>query len=127
MLVIKRAYYPDCTLGRLYGPKGFQCFTLELPNKGNSPNISCIPEGVYRAFKRNSPKNGAVYELRGVNGRTDIQGHAGNYTREIQGCILHGDSIRFLDGDSVPDITNSKATLAKLLALLPEEFEVQIC
>ncbi len=127
MVTIRRWYLPDCTLGRLVLPNGFQCFTLELPDKGNKPGISCIPRGVYSAFKRKSPKNGLVYELRGVPGRSFIQGHAGNYTSDIEGCILHGDSIRFLNSDSVPDVANSRNTLDTLLAMLPDEFEVTIC
>jgi len=26
---------------------GFACFTLELPWRGNRPNVSCIPPGTY--------------------------------------------------------------------------------
>jgi hypothetical protein len=127
MITIKRWYLPDCTLGRLSLPNGFQCFTLELPDRSNEPGISCIPRGVYNAFKRKSPKNGLVYELRNVPGRSFIQGHAGNFTSQIEGCILHGDSIRFLNSDGVPDVANSRKTLDILLAMLPDEFEVTLC
>lgn len=125
MLKISRWYQSDCTLGRL-SVGGFQCFTLELPWLDNQRGKSCAPAGKYKAFKRNSPKNGLVFELRDVPNRSNIQCHAGNYTRQIEGCILVGSSIAFLDGDSIPDVTNSKATLDKLLSLLPDEFEVTI-
>lgn len=125
MIQIKRWYHKDCTLGRLsFGV--FQCFTLELPDLGNAPSISCIPAGVYQAFKRQSPKNGLVVELKNVSKRSFIQIHRGNYTRQIEGCILVGSSIAFLDNDQVPDVTNSGVTMDKLLALLPDEFEVKI-
>lgn len=125
MITIKRWYHKDCTLGRLqYG--GFQCFTLELPDLGNAQNISCIPAGTYKAFKRKSPKNGLVVELKNVPNRSFIQIHRGNYTRQIEGCILVGSSIAFLDNDQVPDVTNSGVTMDKLLSLLPDEFEVMI-
>lgn len=126
MLTIDRFYQPDCTLGRLKLSNGFQCFTLELPWLDNLRSKSCIPAGTYKAFKRNSPKNGFVFELRNVTGRSNIQCHAGNYTRQIEGCILVGDSIKFLDTDSIPDVTNSNATLRKLLSYLPDDFEVAI-
>ncbi len=126
MITISRWHHNDCTLGRLWLPNGWQCFTLELPWLDNKRSISCIPAGTYKAFKRNSPRNGAVFELRNVPNRTNIQCHAGNYTRQIEGCILVGDSIRFLDDDSVPDVTNSTATLQRLLAQLPDNFEVKI-
>lgn len=125
MIKINRWYHHDCTLGRLT-VGSFQCFTLELPWLENQRGISCIPRGTYRAFKRNSPKNGAVFELRNVPQRSNIQCHAGNYTRQIEGCILVGSSITFLDSDKIPDVANSKQTLDKLLALLPNEFEVTL-
>lgn len=122
---INRWYNKDCTLGRLsYGT--FQCFTLELADLNNTTGISCIPEGTYKAFKRNSPTNGNCIELKGVPDRTYIQIHSGNYTKNILGCILVGDSIKFLDTDSIPDVTNSRATLDKLLNLLPDTFSVEI-
>lgn len=122
---INRWYQPDCTLGRLSCGK-LKCFTLELPDNNNQPNISCIPAGEYQAFKRNSPKNGLCIELLNVPGRSNIQIHAGNYTRQIQGCILPGDSIKYLDADGTPDVTNSKSVLGSLLESLPEKFTVVI-
>ena len=126
MVNIKRWYHKDCTIGRLTLSGGFQCFTLELPWLENMPNVSCIPAGTYKAFKRISSRNGPVFELRNVPQRSSIQCHSGNYTRQIEGCILAGSSVTFLDADAVPDVANSKDTLARLLALLPDEFEVTL-
>ncbi len=127
MLNIKRWYHKDCTIGRLTLSGGtFQCFTLELPWKENERGISCIPAGTYEAFKRMSPKNGSVIELLNVKDRSNIQVHRGNYTRQIEGCILVGDSVKFLDADSIPDVTTSGQTMDKLLALLPNKFTVVI-
>ena len=125
MLTIERKHFDDCTIGRLRY-EDFQCLTLELPWLGNKPNVSCIPFGRYRAFKRNSPKNGNVIELRDVWDRTFIQIHAGNYTSQIQGCILVGDSIKDINNDGILDVANSKATLSKLLEKLPNELEIFI-
>lgn len=104
----------DCTIGRL-SFDGFKCFTLELPWRENARGVSCIPGGEYIARKRRSPSNGDVLEFEGVPNRSYIQLHAGNYTRQVRGCILVGDSVRYIDDDSVPDVTNSKKTLKKLL------------
>lgn len=125
-IIINRWYQPDCTIGRLtYG--SFQCLTLELPWKNNQRNISCIPEGIYKAKKRISPGKGyQVIEYIDVPDRTYIQIHYGNYTRQILGCQLPGDGIKWLDGDSILDVTNSKPTLKKLLSLLPDKFEIEI-
>ncbi len=127
MINIKRWYHKDCTIGRLTLSGGtFQCFTLELPWKENERGISCIPAGTYEAFKRMSPKNGSVIELLNVKDRSNIQIHRGNYTRQIEGCVLVGDSVKFLDADSIPDVATSGQTMDKLLSLLPNTFKVVI-
>lgn len=115
----------DCTIGRLWCGS-FQCFTLELPYLNNSVNISCIPAGVYDYEKRISPKNGHVIELKNVPSRSYIQIHAGNYTRQIQGCVLVGDSIGFLDSDTIPDVLHSKATLEHLLSIAPDSGKIEV-
>ncbi len=120
-----RAYYKDCTLGRATA-YDLDFWTLELPNLSNQVNISCIPEGTYKVIKRNSPTNGMCFQLANVPGRTYIQIHAANFTRQIMGCIAVGDGVKFLDSDSIPDVVNSGATLDKLLDLLPNEFTLLI-
>lgn len=115
----------DCTLGRLSCGE-FRCFTLELPWRGNSRSISCIPSGTYRAGRYDSPKHGDVLLLEDVPNRTYIEIHAGNFTRQIEGCILVGDGIKYLDGDDVPDVTNSRNTLSKLLELVGSNIEIEI-
>jgi hypothetical protein len=125
MINIKSWINEDCTLGRLEY-EDFHCFTLELPWRENNKNISCIPPGEYEATKYDSPKHGDVILLLEVDGRDMIEIHSGNYTRQILGCILVGDSIKYLDGDSIPDVTNSKATLAKLMGRLPDVFKINI-
>lgn len=125
-LIIKRFYMDDCTLGRLtYGD--FQCFTLELPMLDNAQNISCIyPNGGFIGRKHVSPHNGDCIAIDNVQGRTNIQIHSANYTRQILGCIAVGDGIKFLDNDSIPDVTNSVNTLKRLLFVLPETFKIVI-
>jgi hypothetical protein len=119
--------YHDCTLGRLsLSSSGFQCFTLELPWLNNQINVSCIPSGNYLAKKYNSPLHGEVILLINVDGRSFVEIHSGNFTRQILGCILVGDGIKYLDDDGIPDVTNSRNTLKKLLTLLPEEFDLTI-
>lgn len=113
-MIIKRWYNKDCTIGRLL-IGNFQCFTLELPDLGNQEDISCIPAGKYDYYFRESPHNGPVLELRAVPDRRYIQIHSGNYTSQILGCILVGDGIKWINKDSIPDVTNSKSTLKKLL------------
>lgn len=116
----------DCTIGMVYVDSMRLCFSLELPWRNNVQNVSCIPAGVYWASKYRSKSKGDVVLLHDVYNRSYIEIHAGNYTRQIEGCILVGDSIKFLDVDNTPDVTNSVNTLHRLLALLPEQFHVTV-
>lgn len=125
-IIVNRWYTPDCTLGR-FSIEDFHCFSLELPNLNNSPNISCIPEGLYDYFLRYSPGNKSqVLQLKGVSDRSYIQIHAGNYTSQILGCILVGDAIKYINSDNIPDVVNSKNTLNKVLELAGESGTIDI-
>lgn len=85
------------TPGYLSTP-GFFCATLELPWRDNTPNISCISQGIYRCRLRKSPRFGWCYHVTDVYGRTWILTHSGNvagdrskgYLTHTNGCILQG-------------------------------------
>jgi hypothetical protein len=83
------------TFGVLTYEQRLVACTLELPDKNNARNISSIPPGKYRATYREDGANGRCYELDGVEGRSHIQIHAGNTTRDIEGCILLGAASPF--------------------------------
>lgn len=122
---IHRIYQNDCTVGVL-NVGGYRCFTLELPNNNNQQNISCIPEGEYLCKKILSPSLGHCIEIQGVTGRTFIRIHKGNYTKQIKGCVLVGDSLKDINDDFVIDVTNSKAAFKKLMMATPHEFTLVI-
>lgn len=126
VLKIKRVYLKNVTLGVCEilenGVVIHEGGTLELPWKENQQNISCIPEGQYKAFKRVSPKNGNVYELVNVRGRSYIQGHIGNSIADTLGCILHGATIH----PNSNRVSSSAVEHAQLMSLLPNEFTVVI-
>ena len=124
-IAISRAYYSDCTLGRLF-IVGFSCHTLELPWLGNEPDKSCIPEGVYdyRVAYSDRAKRDVIW-IDGVEGRTAIQVHPGNYTSQILGCCLVGDGVADINKDGTPDVTNSGDTFDKLLKLIPKRGKIQ--
>jgi len=125
LLTIKRIPQSDLTLGILnFG--NFRCFTLELPDLDNKQNVSCIPKGTYLAGKHMSPSKGHCVAIKGVPMRSNILIHVGNYTSDILGCILVGDSVRDINNDGKYDVTNSRNTFNKLMDLLPDEFLVRI-
>ena len=113
------------TFGRLYVLNEldliqFECDTLELPNKDNKPNISCIPIGVYTVIKRYSAKFRNHFHILDVEGRTWILIHPANSVSDLKGCIGVGSDISGLS------ITNSRNTLKTLLNILPDTFELEI-
>jgi hypothetical protein len=75
------------------------CVTLELPDKGNTHDVSCIPTGVYHAHRRFSDANKReVFQLDNVPSRDDIEIHIGNWTTDTRGCILVGDAVASMKG-----------------------------
>lgn len=125
MIKLQTIRQDDCTIGVLTF-NGFRCLTLELPDRNNQNNISCIPAGLYSVSKITSPSLGYCLEIGGVHGRSYIRIHTGNYTSQIQGCVLVGDSIADINRDGVLDVTNSRKTFDALMALLPEQTTIQI-
>jgi hypothetical protein len=107
----------DCMIGGLQFDTGFQCLTLELPWRNNEPELSCIPEGVYKCAVRKSrkwsPVDGLLYELTPVQGRTDILIHAGNTIADSLGCILVGSGYSERS-DGPTFLANSRKTLIAL-------------
>jgi hypothetical protein len=120
----------------------FVCQTIELPNKNNARQISCIPAGKYIVRKHNSPKFKEclkVFDIDGkseVKGRSDILIHAGNYINmtiggitktDTLGCILPcADTHEDACGYGVQGY-NSKAQLKKLLEFVGnDEVEMEI-
>ena len=126
-IILKTIKQPDCTLGVMtVEGSDFRCFTLELPDKGNTSNVSCVPAGTYEYFRRVSGVNGDVIELRNVVGRSFIQVHRGNFTSDILGCILVGKTIADINSDGIPDVTSSGNTMKALLAILEDEGTITI-
>lgn len=125
VLKIKRTYCDDCTTG-IASFNTFRCKTLELPFRGNQQDISCILPGWYRCKKIVSTNLGECFEITDVFGRTFIRGHSGNFTYQILGCILFGETLVDFDKDGTTDVTNSGKTFGKLMDLLPDEFMLEI-
>ncbi len=106
------------THGILNDQDGFLiCYTLELPWKDNQENVSCIPIGIYDVVPNNAEK---PWRLLNVQGRTQIDIHAGNFMSDTLGCILVGlQSIR-------NGILQSQLAIEKLRHIVPEKFQLEI-
>ena len=119
------------TLGTLVltddeGNKLFSCKTLELPWLDNKRNESCIPLGNYKVITRQSARYNKHYHILDVTGRSFVLIHIGNFYTQTKGCILVGKKLVDINSDGYKDVTNSKLTLHKLLALAPEGFTLEI-
>lgn len=96
LLLIRRWFYPEATIGTLYvmtpGGGFHECYTLEDPERlVKIPGKTGIPRGTYEVtidwsnrFKRWMPH---VLNVPGFEG---IRIHAGNTVADTDGCILCG-------------------------------------
>lgn len=134
-LRLRRIRQARQTLGLLsvyeQGEKVYSCATLELPWEQNENCKSCIPPAPgetaeYRWQRHSSPRYDECLWVRGVEGRSEILVHAGNYVSDTLGCILVGDKITDINGDRLSDVTNSQKTLSELLAKVPDKGTIEI-
>lgn len=98
----RQAYTEFGTLGRLRafdrsGGLAFTCLSAENPDRGNMPNVSCIPEGEYRLVRSTYNRGGGYecFEIRAADGgpipgRTEVKVHHGNTDLDVEGCVVLG-------------------------------------
>lgn len=128
-ITLVRDYDKELTDGELFDEnKKHICYTLELPDKGNKPEVSCIPEGTYKFHKMFSSHLGWVYMLNKVPNRQLIEIHVGNTVLDIRGCILVGTKQGTINikGRIYPAVLNSKEAIAKLFAIVGTEGTITI-
>lgn len=115
----------DVTFGTLRCDE-FVCETLENPWLDNEPYVSCIPRGTYQCKRVDSPRFGITFEVGGVDDRSHILFHWGNYEKDTLGCILLGEARR--PDAQPPMITNSRKTFGRFIKFtqVTDEFELEI-
>ncbi len=135
----------DGTFGHIVTPSGNKYCSGELPNRNNLRNRSCINPSKYHVknlWSEHHKRN--LWHILGVDGHDNIEIHSGNlcgdvdmgYASDVLGCQLYGDSIAmFREGEVVEGhhltrdqrgVTNTVATLKKLMAELGDEFFLDI-
>jgi hypothetical protein len=134
-VIIKRGPSTDQgTFGTLYGPNGFTCKIIELPDRGNKTNISRIPAGRYKVVPYNSKRFRKVYHLQDVEGRTYILTHSGNLAGDVSkgfrthshGCILLGKYFGVLNGQrAVMCSRNVLRSFSNLMGERPFTLEIR--
>lgn len=100
------------------------CVTVERPDLNNAPFISCIPIGTFRFKKYLSPKNGVTWISQDVPGRPDIEIHAANVPKDVEGCCGVGQYFATFLG--VQGVANSQPTMSVLRNTLPDVFDLVV-
>lgn len=130
--LVRKETSDEGTFG-VFSGEGLTLHTAELPVRGNSPRISCIPSGRYICRPYSSAKFPNVYEVMGVPGRSAILIHSGNhagdymkgYRSDVLGCILVGLGVSELAGQLA--VTSSRSAMDKLRAVAGlKTFELEI-
>lgn len=103
----------DGTVGVMTINRRLFAITMEPPENGNKPNISCIPSGNYICKRIVSPKYGETFEVMRVHGRSHILFHWGNTVSDTEGCILVGDRPGYIGNGRA--VLNSKNTFKEFL------------
>lgn len=128
LILTRHARRADYTIGRLEDENGKKiCDTLEptwRDYKGGElkiPKKSAIPEGTYRVVITKSQRFRKYLPLLvGVPGFEGVRIHAGNTSRDTEGCILVGQNLQ------VGKVLWSRITLEKLMKLIENEKEIYI-
>jgi len=94
-IIIKRFVVKnECTIGRLSIEQEPCCYTIERPWANNMPFVSCIPEGIYKMVRYDSPSFGPnSWLVDQVLDRTHILFHVANVADDVSGCVGLGFSV----------------------------------
>jgi hypothetical protein len=104
----------------------FDCKTIELEVDCNARRDDAIPPGLYKCVRRHSAKYGEHVHITNVPNRDLILIHNANYSRQLLGCVGVGEKHADIDKDGLLDVTNSKNTLEKLMAIVHDEFILKV-
>ena len=128
LILIRHARRADYTIGRLEDENGKKISDTLEPTwrdyKGGElkiPKKSAIPEGTYRVVVTKSQRFQKYLPLLvGVPGFEGVRIHAGNTSRDTEGCILVGQNLQ------VGKVLWSRITLEKLMKLIENEKEIYL-
>lgn len=119
VVIVRYETGPQGTFSNVITDSGFECKGAELPWNDNKPDVSCVPDGLYKGNKRWSETHQQkLYHIDGIAGRSNIEIHSGNFAgdtskgfrSDVRGCLVLGSDVGQLNGQKV--VTGSKAALA---------------
>ncbi|OAB79753.1 DUF5675 family protein [Cochleicola gelatinilyticus] len=95
-----------------FGRPLFAGICMERGWVDNKKMVSCIPVGLYEIRLEKSPRfNRLLWEVYGVENRSECKFHAANYWFQLNGCIAPGQLLKDINKDGYYDVTNSRNTL----------------
>lgn len=102
------------------------CVTLELPDRLNAYENSCIPAQQYLCKRKISPKFGETFEITDVPFRKDVLFHKGNTINNTLGCVILAQHYGKLYGDRA--VLNSGKTFKEFMHIMKgiNEFSLTI-
>jgi len=105
----------------------FTAKSLERADDGNKRNISCIPSGVYNCVLEYSDKfKRDLWEIKGVDNRSECKFHSANYWHDLNGCIALGSYFKDIDNDGFRDVLSSSKTMREFHDVLEGLTEIQL-
>lgn len=117
------------TEGKMYIDGVFECFTVEDADRGleaggkKVQDKTAIPRGTYKVIMSMSPRFKKVLpEVLNVPGFTGVRIHAGNNSRDTEGCIIVGSVNDRMDDDWVG---GSKVAMSRLLPKITDALAVK--
>ena len=117
----------NCTVFNEEEKPIFSGLSLERGWRDNRPNISCIPLGTYRVVLEWSPRfKTDLWEIKGVEGRSECKFHSANYWYQLNGCIALGRTMADINKDGYNDITSSRSTMNAFHKALNGETEAML-
>ena len=128
LILTRHARRADYTIGRLEDENGMKISDTLEPTwrdyKGGElkiPKKSAIPEGTYPQVVTKSQRFQKYLPLLvGIPGFEGVRIHAGNTSRDTEGCILVGQNLQ------VGKVLWSRITLEKLMKLIEDEKEIYL-
>lgn len=114
----------EYTIGKLYIDGKYFCDTLEDVVRPAGQKVygkTAIPYGTYKCVLSKSTRFKKVLpELLNVPMFSGVRIHSGNTHEDTEGCLLVGENK--VKGK----VINSRATMDKLMKILPKEFTITI-
>lgn len=134
-ITLKRVSFDDDgTFGVLVYERVPFLLTLERPWRENERGISSIPEGSYTVKRDSTESHPNTFRVTNVPGRDGILIHTGNTEKDVEGCILVGQSFGRLDVtdpdtklvESQPAVLSSAAAFAFLDKFIGADTEFRL-